>query len=68
MGRRPVCALADCRVTFFVIGLIAVAATSVCLRLGTDAGAEVKRHDPSAVENGPKRRRRLQLWPQTSPR
>jgi MFS family permease len=39
-------ALADFRLAFFVVGLIAVAASALFLRLDADAGAEVSGHRP----------------------
>ena len=42
-------ALADFRLAFFVIGLIAVAASALFLRLDADAGAEVSGHRPKRL-------------------
>jgi MFS family permease len=42
-------ALADFRLAFFVVGLIAVAASALFLRLDADAGAEVSGHRPKRL-------------------
>jgi MFS family permease len=42
-------ALADFRLAFFVVGLIAVAASALFLRLDADAGAEVSGHRPNRL-------------------
>ena len=42
-------ALADFRLAFFVVGLIAIAASALFLRLDADAGAEVSGHRPKSL-------------------
>jgi len=42
-------ALADFRLAFFLVGMIAIAASALFLRLDADAGAEVSGHRPKRL-------------------